>query len=342
VRDLYRGGSDGAVDDSAAFLKRIFFEPPWLDDSMPSLAYEDESGRIIACLGIMPRDMKFRGRAVRAAVGHHFIVDPSRKGARAGVELARRFLKGPQDLALAEGNAFSRRIWEYLGGSVSLLYSLCWTRALRPAEYGLARLEDRGLPMAAALTLRPACRAMDATLQLVPRYTFRFQPPTALADNLDIVTMLACLSAFASNRALQPVYDVPSLTWLLETQHEKCYPATLHKVAVRTHSGRPLGWYLYYLGASGVAEVLQVGGRDDSIPEVLDHLFYHAWQRGAVAASGPMDPRLCNTLSEKHCAFHRPANCWMLFHSEDQDIVNAIQAGDAFLTRLEGEWSIGL
>jgi len=113
VRDLYRGGSDGAVDDSAAFLKRIFFEPPWLDDSMPSLAYEDESGRIIACLGIMPRDMKFRGRAVRAAVGHHFIVDPSRKGARAGVELARRFLKGPQDLALAEGNAFSRRIWEY-------------------------------------------------------------------------------------------------------------------------------------------------------------------------------------------------------------------------------------
>jgi hypothetical protein len=325
---------------SLAFLQRIFFEPPWRDESLPSLIYEDENGRIVGCLGVMPRHMKFRGCDVRAAVSHHLMVDPSSRGTLAGVELARRFIRGPQDLALAEGNESSRRIWEFLGGSVCLLYSFCWTRALRPAQYALSLLKHQGLSAAAALTLKPVCQAVDASLNLVPQRAFRLQPPAALTDDLDPVTMLACLSAFANDRALHPVYDVSSLTWLVQTLNEKRHRGTLHKVVVRTHSGRPLGWYLYYLGASSVAEVLQVGAREDTVREVLDHLFYHALQRGAVAATGPMDPRLFGALSEKHCVFHRPDNCWMLIHSWDQQIVNAIHAGDAFLTRLEGEWWI--
>jgi hypothetical protein len=340
VTALYRRVFGDTVHGSPAFLKRIFFESPWRDDSLTSLAYFDERGRITGCLGVMPRPMMFRGRAIRAAIGHHFMVDPSKRGSSAGLDLARRFIRGPQDLSLAEGNESSRRIWEFLGGVVSPLYSLCWTRALRPAQYSLQFLKHRGFPASAALTLQPICRAADATLQLFPQRAFRFHPPAALTDHLDTVTMLACLSAFASNRALHPVYDRTSLEWLVRMLNEKRHRGTLHQVAVRTHSGQPLGWYLYYLGASNVAEVLQVGGNDDKIRDVLDHLLYHAWQRGAVAATGPMEPRLCGALSENHCAFHRPVNCWMLLHSHDSLIVNAIHAGDAFLSRLEGEWWI--
>jgi hypothetical protein len=191
-----------------------------------------------------------------------------------------------------------------------------------------------------ALTLDPACRAVDGALKLVPQRGFRLETPAALSDDLDAVTMLACLSAFANDRALQPVYDVPALTWLVDTLREKHHRGALHKVAVRTHSGRPLGWYLYYLGASGIAEVLQVGGRKETVPEVLDHLFYHAWQRGAVAATGAMDPSLCAALSEQHCVFHRPDNTWTLIHSHDPQILNTIHSGDAFLSRLESEWWI--
>jgi len=335
VADLYQRVFGTAIQVSLESLKRILFEPPWRDDSLPSLAYEDESGRIIGCLGVMPRQMKFRGRPVRAAIAHHFMVDPSRRGTRAGVELARRFLRGSQDLSLAGGNESSRRIWEYLGGSVCLLYSFCWTRALRPAQYALT-LNDRGLSAAAALSLKLVCQAVDATLQAV---AFEIQPPAALADELDAVTMLAFLSAFANGRSLLPVYDLPSITGMIEILDEKRHRGTLHKVAVRTESGRPLGWYLYYLTATGVAEVLQIGGNEEKMPEVLNHLFYHAWQRGAVAASGPMDSRLCRTLSENHCEFHGP-DSWMLIHSSDQQIVNTIHAGDAFLSRLEGEWWI--
>jgi hypothetical protein len=279
--------------------------------------------------------MKFRGRAIRAAVGHHFIVDASRQGMRAGVALARRFITGTQDLAIAAGNEHSRRIWEFLGGSVSPLHSFWWTRALRPAQYALGFLR---LPASAAVTLKVACHAFDATLNILAQRLFPLKPPSALSDDLDVVTMFASFSAFAGNRSLQPIYDVSSLAWLVETLNETTYRGNLHKVAVRTHSGRPLGWYLYYLTPTGVAEVLQVGGKESSMSEVLNHLFYHAWQRGAVAATGPIDARLFAALSENRCMFHRPNHSWTLIHSRDQRIAEAIRTGDAFMSRLEGEW----
>jgi hypothetical protein len=340
VADLYQRAFGRPIQNSADFLQRVFFGQPWRDDALPSLAYEDGIGRIVGCLGIMPRPMTFHGNRIQAAVGHHFIVEQSKKGTFAGVELARRFLGGPQDLALAEGNEFSRQIWEYLGGSTSPLYSLCWTRALRPAQYALTFLKNRGLPPSAALTLKPACQAVDATFDLVPQHLFRIRTPQSFSDDLDGITMHAYLSAFAMGRALQPVYDPMTLDWLLQTLEEKRYRGALYRVAVRTGSGRPLGWYLYYLGSSGIAEVLQVGGKDDSILEVLHHLFYHAWRRGAVAATGPLDPRLCSVFTAEHCGFHRPDNGTMLMYSADPEILNTIQSGDAFLSRLEREWWI--
>lgn len=336
IRDLWRRATGRTIPSSESLMKRLFFEVPWHDDSLSSLAYEDHQGRVVACLGIMPRPMKFHGNPIRAAVGHHFIVDASRQGTRAGVELARRFIQGPQDLAVAAGNDFSRRIWKSLGGCVSSLHSFSWTRALRPAQYALSSLRDRGVLPSAAVTLSPACRALDAMLTLFSGSQFRPNPPVALSDHLDSVTMFAGLSAFAGDCALQPVYDVSTLAWLVETLGETAHRGNLHKVAVRTHSGRLLGWYLYHLRASGAAEVLQVGAKEDAVHEVLEHLFYHAQQRGAIAATGPLDARLLGVLSECGCVFHRPANAWTLIHSRDTRIADAIRAGDAFLSNLEG------
>lgn len=336
ITDLWQRIGGHPVPSSVALIKRLLFELPWRDSSLSSLAYEDASGRLLGCLGVMPRPMIFRGRAIRAVVGHHFMVDPSRRGARAGIELTRRFLSGPQDLSLAVWNDFGRRIWTSLGGSVTPLHSLLWTRALRPTRYILGFLRHWGLAGSAAVTLHAACQAFDATLNLLGQRAFPLTPPAGLGDDLDAVSMLSCLSAFASDRSLTPYYDVSSLAWLLETLGEAAHRGQLHKVAVRTHSGRPLGWYLYYLGVSGAADVLQVGGKDDALREVLAHLFYHARERGAVTVTGPMDARLVGALSENHCAFHRLGNAWTLIHSRDPRIADAIHAGDAFLSKLEG------
>jgi hypothetical protein len=197
-------------------------------------------------------------------------------------------------------------------------------------------LRHRGLPLSAAVTLYPACQAVDATLGVFRRRLPAVRPSAPLSDDLDAVTMLSYLSAFASDRALKPCYDVATLSRLMATVGAAAHRGHLHKVAVRTSSGRPLGWYVYYLGQSRAAEVLQVGGKDDALRDVLDHLFDHARQRGAVAVTGPMDARLVGALSEKHCVFHRPRNTWALIHSHDPRIVEAIHSGDAFLSRLEG------
>src|SRR5438132_7038639 len=65
IVDLYKRVFGDTVQGSPAVLKQVFFEPPWRDDSLPSLVYEDGSGGILGCLGRMPRYMKFRGRIVR-------------------------------------------------------------------------------------------------------------------------------------------------------------------------------------------------------------------------------------------------------------------------------------
>jgi hypothetical protein len=338
IRDLWIRAGGKAVPSSASLLKRLFFDSPWSDSAFSSLAYEDAGGRLLGCLGVTFRPMVFQQRSIRTVVGHNFMVDASRQGARAGIELARRFLAGPQDLSLAVWNDYGRRIWTSLGGTVTPFHSLCWTRALRPAQNILRTLRHQGLPLSAAVTLYPACQAVDATLSLFEK---RVLPVSAaaspLSDDLDAVTMLSYLTAFAGDRALKPCYNVTTLSWLLDTLGEQSgQRGRLHKVAVRTRSGRPLGWYLYHLGASGAAEVLQVGGKDDALRDVLDHLFDHARQRGAVAVTGSMDARLVGALSEKYCAFHRPRNTWALFHSRDARIAEAIHSGDAFLSRLEG------
>ena len=335
IRNLRQkiGGRD--VPNSPSSLKRFFFDSPWSESEVCSLAYEDRNGRVVGCLGITARPMVFRERSIRAVVGHHLMVDPSRAGTRAGIELARRFMGGPQDLSLAVWNDFGRRIWTSLGGTVSSLHSLSWTRALRPARYILSMLKNRGLA-SAAVTLAPGCQAFDVTLGMFGTAAVPQRDSEALSDDLDAVTMLSYLSAFISDRTLKPRYDVPSLTWLLETLDDASHRGHLHKVAVRTPGGRPLGWYVYHLGPSGAAEVLQIGGKHDALRSVLSHLFHHARQRGAVEVTGPMDARLVGPLSEQHCAFHRPRNTWALIHSRDARIGDAIHSGDAFLSKLEG------
>jgi len=72
-----------------------------------------------------------------------------------------------------------------------------------------------------------------------------------------------------------------------------------------------------------------------------DHLFERAYRGGAVAVSGQMDPAAFQALAARRCMFHHDGISWFLIHSRDPEVLAAIHRGDAFLTRLEGEWCIG-
>jgi hypothetical protein len=52
---------------------------------------------------------------------------------------------------------------------------------------------------------------------------------------------------------------------------------------------------------------------------------------------GRLDPRYIHELSARHCWLRREGT-YTLVHSRHADIMAAFKQGEAFLSRLEGEW----
>jgi len=259
-----------------------------------------------------------------------------------GVMLLKTFLAGPQDLSLTdEANIASRNLWERLGGTASLLYSIHWMRPLRPSRFVVSLfssfVQERKPWTYLASASSPICNLADAILvRKLPRY-FSQTAPQVSAESLNTETLLKRLSEFSNTRSLWPEYDDRSLKWLLEVITQKEHLGALRIMAVYNGKREMIGWYLYHLKPGGVSAVLQIVARNNSMGEVLDHLFYDAWQQDSVAVSGRLDPRFMREVSDKYCFFNcgRP---WVLIHSRNPDLLQAFQDGDAMLSKLEGEW----
>jgi len=321
-----------------SYFREMLFDNPWRDLELPSWVAE-EDGRISGCYAVLPRRMLLRGRPIRVAVGCQFMVDPDKRRSLTALQLAQACLSGPQDLTLADGASDQvRRGWTGIGGTAPLLYSLHWTRPLRPARCLLSLLEERRVfPPALTLAARPIGAVVDALATRSRPNRFLREETELAEDGLDPATMLAHLPDLLRGYALQPVYDDRSLAWLLEQTSLKTRHGRLRARAVRDGGRRLIGWYLYYVQKGGVSEVVQIAARDGSFDRVLRRLLADAWRHGAAAVRGRLDPRYVQELSDRHCWF-RWGHSWTLVHSRHADIMAAIHQGDAFLSRLEGEW----
>ena len=331
----------GSPQPVGEYLSEVLCRNPWRDDALPSLVYEDGAGRVAGCLGVMPRSMLLEGRPIRAAISHTFMVEPGSRSSLAGLALARAFLSGGQDLSIAEGGSPSRRILDRFGGSTSLLFSLRWTRPLRPSRYLLSLLKRRGLAAPVRWAFAPLCAAADALAPVLLGKTARLARPRWAGEGLTTGDLLECLSRVSADRSLRPAYDRESLEWLLGLLAKRKGRGILQRVGVRDGAGDLVGWYLYYLNPGGISEVVQIGAGRMFVDAVLDHLFDHAWRGGALAVSGQLDPAAFQALAAKGSVFHHDGVSWFLIHSKDHEVLAAIHRADAFLTRLEGEWCIG-
>ena len=331
----HRWSSQAACE---SYFREMLFDNPWRDLEVPSWVAE-EGGRISGCYAVLPRPMLFRGRTLRVAVGFQFMVDPGPRRGLTALQLAQACLSGSQDLTLADGATEQvRRGWLGIGGTTPLLFALHWTRPLRPARFLLSLMEERaGFPPLLTLAARPLCALADAlTARLRPNRLYRERGEFTDGE-LDTATMLAQLPEVLRGYALQPVYDARTLDWLLEQAARKTHQGTLRARAVRDGERRLVGWYIYYLRAGGVSEVVQVAALGSAFDSVLRRLLADAWCNGAAAVRGRLDPRYVQELSHRHCWF-RTDGTWTLAHSRHPDVLAAIEQGDAFLSRLEGEW----
>ena len=320
-----------------SYFREMLFDNPWRDPQLPSWVAE-EDGRISGFYGVIPRRMLFRGRPLRVAMGCQFFVDPDRRNSLTALQLVQACISGPQDLTLTDGAGDeSRRIWTRIGGTAPLLYSLHWIRPLRPARYLLSLLDERATwPHALTFAARPLAALADMLAARLRPNRFYREAVELVEDALDPATMLAHLPEVLRGSTLQPAYDAPSLAWLLEQTARKTRHGRLRARAVRDGE-RLLGWYLYHVRAGGVSEVVQIAAREGSFDQVLLRLLADAWRQGAAAVRGRLDPRYVQELSHRHCWF-RWDGAWTLVHSRHADVMDAILRGEAFLSRLDGEW----
>ncbi|MCI0393134.1 MAG: GNAT family N-acetyltransferase [Acidobacteria bacterium] len=324
----------------AKYFEEIFLRNPWYDEALPSLVYQKPTGRITGFLGVMPRRMSLNGQLIKVALGSQFIVAPDSRST--GALLLKTFLSGPQDLSLTdEANSVSRKLWEKLGGTAALFYSIHWTRPLRPSRFVVSLIssffEERKPWSYLVSASRPICNLADAiVVRKLPRY-FRQTAPQVSAEDLKIETLLRYLSEFSNTRPLWPEYDDRSLKWLFEAITQKEHNGALRGMSVHNAKREMIGWYLYHLKPGGTSTVLQIVARNNSMSEVLDHLFYDALRQDSVAVSGRLDPRFMREVSDKYCFFNcgRP---WVLIHSRNPDLLRVFNNGDAMLSKLEGEW----
>ena len=338
---VFRRRREPASESLSAYFREIFFENPWHDETLPSLVYEEAGHRIVGFLGVIPRSMTFNKQRIKVAVATQLMMDREANCVHAAAKLMRKFLAGKQDLSFSDGaSEDAEELWRGAGGDVAVPDNMAWVRVLRPTQYASQLLKRRASLLPVARALWPLCQALDAVVVhsgLGRRYWLPESAGTTVDEQPSDDTLLWCVRNLGGNRALLPDYELDSFRWLLSKAADKKMFGELRKGVVRDVGGEILGWYLYYVKKGGVAEVLQFGGKPKSIRKVLNHLFRQAWRQGGVSISGRLESRFVKDLVKNRCGFTWPGY-GTLIHSRNREILIAIHQGDAFLSRLEGEW----
>jgi hypothetical protein len=324
------------------YFQEVFFNNPWFDSSIGSLVYE-EGQRVVGFQGVVPRPMSLNGKPIQAAFGSSLVVHPESRSTLAGLKLVSTLMDGKQDLVMTDtANRISQKVWVGLGGSTSAAYGIQWARPLRPVPYGLyvmSKLGKEGFSGAGGRAGRVLGKAISAVATRIPLGRSRRPCDGVSEEPLDIDALLySCLSHSTARYSLRPEYNRESLTWLLDFMSQMKAYGNLHKVALRDSAKEIIGWYIYYLKHGGIADVVQVGAAKPYMKKVLDHLFCDARNRGAIALHGRLEIQHGQELSEARCFFW--GTIPLLFHTRNPELARLVQQGEAFLSRLDGEWCL--
>jgi hypothetical protein len=138
---------------------------------------------------------------------------------------------------------------------------------------------------------------------------------------------------------LRPAYDGGFLDWLFRCMTGVQSRGELVAQLVRGRGGNPLGWYVYHLRRGGISDVLQIAAEPRDAGVVVDALFRHARAGGAALLRGRLEPRVLEPLARRRCVFRY--NGRALIHARDREVIGAIEAGHALLTRMDGDYWMG-
>ncbi|BBA34211.1 uncharacterized protein sS8_2259 [Methylocaldum marinum] len=330
----------------ADYVRRLCLEPPGYDPEIPSLVYEDIQGRIAGFLRVSVQPMLFDGRPIRMACSGPFATLPDARAKGAGVFLLRHFLAGPQDLSITDGaNGQGRYLWEQLGGHTVQLHCLGWIRLLRPAAFAAAYAVRKRAGLGPLVTVcRPLSILLDGAARgLSARGVIRPAPPSPALTEEDLApeAMAAAWPQLSARWRLRPDYDKSYLAWLLDEMSRVSSRGPLLGRQLRDANGKLSGWYFYYLSPRRVADVMQIVANETHEEAVLASLVADADRRGATALQGRLEAWLIDPLHRNRSRGYYRAPTLALVHARRSEVAAAVHAGQAFLTRADGEWWTG-
>jgi hypothetical protein len=326
-----------------AYVDQLFLRNPWIEKGISSLVYEDSEGKVVGFFGVVPRPMSINGKNVLLAFGSNFVVEAGSRASLAAMQLVNAFMKGPQDISITDSaTEGARQLLKGLGFTVVPIYSLLWSRPLRPSLYalhGAARLKKNKTIATLGTLASPLCRMADYLATTTKISPFHQAVPTNKAEALDTDTLMQCLTRVPGKHWLVPSYNRESLEWVLKFVEMRNAFGDLRKVALRDEKGKIYGWYIYGLRPGAIGEVLQVGAEAASVGKVLDHLFHEAWQNNLIGLQGRLEPQFMEELTQRSSFFLRNGS-WTLAHSRTPELLGPIFSGNSFFSRLDGEWCL--
>jgi hypothetical protein len=336
----FRSGSRTPAPGLAAYLERILLDHPWTDPDIPSLVTLDDRGQVVGFLGSHIRRFRFDGKPIRVAVSGQLVSDPRVRRQAVGAFLMKRYLDGPQDLTLTDtASETVRRMWEGFGGQTIHLGRIGWLRLFRPLRFASEfLLRDHVRLREAAMSISLPLDGMASRLGARHLHVTK---PDVVAEPLGPRVLVANLEAVAGGTRLYPDYDEGFLQWLFRELSAASGRGVPVGFLIKDRDGNVLGWYLYYLRPGGISQVLQIIARERDVADVLDHLLHHARVNGSTALQGRAESTLLEVLSERSCLFHA-SGYRVLAHARREAILHAIDSGQAFLSRLDGDWWTGL
>jgi len=331
-----RGVTSEMEDEYSAWLRDVYLEHPWQHPQLRSLVAERD-GRIVGFIGVVPRPIKLAGNSLMAAVSSQLIVGPEGHKALAGIHLIREFLRGPQDLSIAdEANDASRKIWEMVGGATCSIASVGWIHVLRPTGYLAYRLAGRKR-LRTIRAFRGLSGPLDTGLGALRRSPQA--PATVTTELMSTVELHAWLEDDAWSGRVRPRYELEALEWLLSRAGGR--QGQLRQRAVRGANGRTLGCYLYRMGDDRIAELVLLQAHRGRHDAVFTSLLCDAHDTGALALSGRLSPGLIGPVASARSQFLSTPQ-WSLFHSTSDAISRQLHDGTALLSRLDGEYPLRL
>jgi len=322
--------SDGLQD----YYREVFLHNPWVEDDIFPLVYRAK-GKVIGFYGRVPRRMILDNRPIRAAVGHRLMVDPDCGSNLAAIKLVRTFFSGPQDLTIVDGaNDLGRKISEGGGGHVSYLYSMNWVKPLRLFNYALDILSKKTTSF---LQIgKPFCGLMDCAASCVLHAHLSYKKPSdCKVVEIDHTSLLSCIEEFSRDYRLRPKYDNETIMWLWEFLEKNEHRGLLKGDVVCDRNDKKIGAYLYYLKPRGIAEVMMITGRRKTYNRVFECLLHRVWSEGATCVIGRMEPKFLHCFWDHNCLVKKGS--WAIIHAKDNELLNIINRGDAFLSSLEAE-----